>query len=286
MTSALVTELAYVEIESTHPESWERFGCDLLDMTARGGRRGIRQLKLDTRPYRLSVHPGTQDRLLRIGWLTHDATALSKIELRLARAGVVHRSLSEEECDDRGVTSGITFNDPDQFTHDVVTGIEVDAEPTAGPNVSGYVADDLGLGHIVLAVDSANRSQELFGSALGMELREELTTPMGRGLFFGCNARHHSIAVVEMGEAAHVLHFMLEMRDLDDVGVTLDRALDQQWRVTKTLGRHYTDHMLSFYMETPAGFEIEIGSNGVLADNTWDQTKLANRKRAWGHHDG
>src|SRR5262245_62207279 len=48
----------------------------------------------------------------------------------------------------------------------------------------------------------------------------------------------------------------------DDVGLCLDRALRRKVHMSATLGRHVNDLMLSFYMKTPGGFDVEFGCEG------------------------
>ena len=47
---------------------------------------------------------------------------------------------------------------------------------------------------------------------------------------------------------------------------SMERAQAAQVPVTATLGRHTNDRMVSFYVRTPAGFEVEFGF-GAIAPN-------------------
>jgi extradiol dioxygenase len=49
------------------------------------------------------------------------------------------------------------------------------------------------------------------------------------------------------------------------------------------LGRHSNDRVLSFYVRTPGGFEIEYGWGGLLIDDsTWQVLRLP-KPSYWGH---
>jgi len=88
--------------------------------------------------------------------------------------------------------------------------------------------------------------------------------------FLGCDPRHHSLALVPMPAAAGIVHLMIEVAALDDVGQALDRCARRGAPVSGTLGRHANDHMVSFYVRTPGGFDIEYGTDGRLVDDaTW-----------------
>ena len=50
---------------------------------------------------------------------------------------------------------------------------------------------------------------------------------------------------------------MLQLESLDDVGAAYYQCQDREIPISATLGRHTNDHMVSFYMVSPSGFEIE-----------------------------
>jgi hypothetical protein len=78
-------------------------------------------------------------------------------------------------------------------------------------------------------------------------------------------------------------HLMLEVRDLDDLGRTLEIVERKGIPLWMSLGRHTNDEMLSIYIVTPAGFPIEYGWGGrVIDDATW-QTARYDRPSIWGH---
>jgi 3,4-dihydroxy-9,10-secoandrosta-1,3,5(10)-triene-9,17-dione 4,5-dioxygenase len=80
-----------------------------------------------------------------------------------------------------------------------------------------------------------------------------------------------------------IVHLMLEVENNDDVGLCLDRAIRRKVPMSATLGRHVNDKMLSFYMKTPGGFDVEFGCEGLeVADDTWvarESTAIS----LWGH---
>ncbi len=50
---------------------------------------------------------------------------------------------------------------------------------------------------------------------------------------------------------------------LDDVGRAMDRCARNKAPLVSTLGRHANDEMVSFYVRTPSGFDIEYGTGGL-----------------------
>jgi 3,4-dihydroxy-9,10-secoandrosta-1,3,5(10)-triene-9,17-dione 4,5-dioxygenase len=101
--------------------------------------------------------------------------------------------------------------------------------------------------------------------------------------FLGANARHHSLALAPFPADTGIVHLMIETGSIDDVGRALDRASRRHAPVAASLGRHANDHMVSFYVKTPSGFDIEYGTGGRLVD---DATWIARETTAislWGH---
>ncbi len=56
---------------------------------------------------------------------------------------------------------------------------------------------------------------------------------------------------------------MLEVDQLDDVGRALERVRKHQAPLSATLGRHMNDQMVSFYVRSPGGFDVEFGTEGL-----------------------
>ena len=84
-------------------------------------------------------------------------------------------------------------------------------------------------------------------------------------------------------ELSGIVHLMVEVENSDDVGLCLDRALRRKVPMSATLGRHVNDLMLSFYMKSPGGFDVEFGCEGRQVD---DHDWIARESTAvslWGH---
>jgi len=133
-----------------------------------------------------------------------------------------------------------------------------------------------------------------YRDVLGFKLRDSMRLPpqvVGRPAdgapawlrFLGCNPRHHSLAFMPGQTPSGIVHLMVEVEEADDVGLCLDRALRRKVPMSATLGRHVNDLMLSFYMKTPSGFDIEFGCEGrQVEDDDW----IARESTAislWGH---
>ena len=110
---------------------------------------------------------------------------------------------------------------------------------------------------MVYHVEDLDRAVAFYRDVLGMKISDYIRNLV----FFHCNPRHHTLAIIEAkGRNTKKLnHFMLQTQGMNDVGQTYDMVLDSEINVTRGLGRHTNDHMTSFYMKTPSGFDVEYG---------------------------
>jgi 3,4-dihydroxy-9,10-secoandrosta-1,3,5(10)-triene-9,17-dione 4,5-dioxygenase len=80
-----------------------------------------------------------------------------------------------------------------------------------------------------------------------------------------------------------IVHLMMEVENSDDVGLALDRAIRRKVPMSATLGRHVNDKMLSFYMKTPSGFDVEFGCEGLEVDDHSWVARESTAVSLWGH---
>ena len=98
------------------------------------------------------------------------------------------------------------------------------------------------------------------------------------------NPRHHTVAMMQAPTPpSGLVHAMVEVETAEQVVDALDRAVANNVHISSTLGRHMNDKMFSFYMQTPAGFMLEFGYDGIQPD--WDTFETTNSPAPsyWGH---
>ncbi len=80
-----------------------------------------------------------------------------------------------------------------------------------------------------------------------------------------------------------VQHRCIEANELEDVGKAHDLVQEREIPITLSPRHHAMDTMISFYLRTPTGFDVEFGANGELIDDaTFVQTNPS-YSEAWGH---
>ena len=91
------------------------------------------------------------------------------------------------------------------------------------------------------------------------------------------------LALAPLSAQAGIVHLMIEAASLDDVGRALDRCARRGAPVSATLGRRANDLMVSFYVRTPGGFDIEYGTDGRLVDDATWISRETTAVSLWGH---
>ncbi len=69
--------------------------------------------------------------------------------------------------------------------------------------IAGFEASELGLGHIVLAVDDYDASMRFYRDGLGLRVSDFIDLDIGdteamRVAFSHCGPRHHSVAIAQL----------------------------------------------------------------------------------------
>lgn len=284
-------ELGYVGVRVPDPAALTDFFGDVIGLmpgaaTADGGTTW----RNDDRVHRIIVEPGSENDAAFVGFEVDDDGFEHSIA-RLLDAGHEVEHGTPGECDRRRVRRLARTTAPWGVTIELVTGLEPDDTPFESALVpGGFLTDGVGFGHVVFATTEFDAAIAFATEALGLQQTDWLAMPLGDGIelevrFFHANPRHHTLALArapfEMPQRLH--HIMVETRDRDDVGRAFDRAWDAGLSIPNGLGRHDNDGMFSFYVQSPAGFQIEVGHGGVLVEEPWTDDRQYDRISAWGH---
>lgn len=273
--------------------AWHRFGVETLGLMAGDSPAGSLWLRTDDRPFRLLIEQGGEDRFLAAGWELPSGAEFVRTAERLRAAGTVLREGTAAELKARCVSGLLFGTDPDGNAFELYWGRARGYDPFVSPRgVAGFITGDLGAGHVVLPAPQLERTVGFYKELLGFGDTDEMRLVISpdpavpelqlRFLHASCR-RHHSLALIPMPAPSGLVHTMVEMRELDDVGRALDRCVAAGLHISSSLGRHSNDGMLSFYVATPGGFDLEVGCMGVTPDwTTWVPTRSL-VPDLWGH---
>jgi len=276
-----IESLGYTGVSTTDVGAWRTFATDVLGMQVEEIATGL-GLRMDDRVHRILVHAGEANGLAYLGWDFGDGERLSTAARELFARGVnVHRATASE-LEARGVTQMSWVTDPIGNRVELFCGLASATEAFAPPRPSGgFRTGPLGFGHAVLTVPRVDDALPFYRDVLGMKLSDYTNVPF-RAVFLHVNPRHHSLALLETGQAG-LHHLMIEAVSIDDLGRAYDAALERNV-VRVTLGRHTNDHVLSFYAASPSGFMVEYGWGGRSVDDaTWKVEEMVHGPSFWGH---
>jgi 3,4-dihydroxy-9,10-secoandrosta-1,3,5(10)-triene-9,17-dione 4,5-dioxygenase len=303
-----IRQLGYVGLKGPDPKAWLDFATRVVGlMPARAlpgeawsvpgqqgpgpasGGSGIAPdgsvfLKADDWQWRVAFHPDAAPGLRYLGFELAGPTELDAALAELAARGISAARATPEEIEARAVHGMAHLRDPAGNRIELFHGVTRDLRFASPAGVPSFVTGPLGVGHAVLLVPDVEAALGFWCGALGFRLSDYVTFGPGLGVWFlRCNPRHHSIALCHVGPVSALHHVLFELPDIDDVGRAHDRARAAGLPITTSLGRHANDRMFSFYVKTPAGFDVEIGCQGLLVDDaTWTPNRFADGD-IWGH---
>lgn len=282
-------ELGYLVLEIPDPARLTPVLSEVVGLVAGDpAPSGAAAWRNDDRAGRVLVQPGPANDAVAIGFEAVDADGFDATVASLQRFGA---EVVDADGAARRAGRGARTTAPWGVDVEVVTDLEKAPAPFASTLVpGGFLTEGVGFGHVVFATTAFDESHAFLVDGLGFEQSDWLEMELGGGMelvvrFYHCNARHHTVALArapfDLPQRLH--HVMFEVNDRDDVGAAFDRAWAASLPIPNGLGRHDNDGMFSFYLQTPAGFQIEVGQGAKVVSDGWDQNRRYDRISAWGH---
>jgi 2,3-dihydroxybiphenyl 1,2-dioxygenase len=288
-------ELGYLGFEVTDRAAFGSYLRDVIGLqSGRATAVDVDAWRVDDKVGRLLVHEGPTNDAAYLGFVAVNEEAFARSVERMQAWGASMTEGTAAEAQLRGVDHLVHTVAPWGTRIEIALGIAEGSMPFASSLMpGGFVTEGVGVGHAVFFVgggpDEHARAADFAERALGMVLSDFLE--MGedgekvRVNFYHCNGRHHTLAlgfVSTTATPAKLHHLMLETVSADNVGAAFDRAIAAGVPIPSGLGKHPNDRMFSFYSVTPAGFQIELGTGGVIVDDSWPVVRY-DRISSWGH---
>jgi 3,4-dihydroxy-9,10-secoandrosta-1,3,5(10)-triene-9,17-dione 4,5-dioxygenase len=286
--------LGFVVVESDQRDEWRQFAEEVLGMMVDRSGDDRLFLRMDERVARFVVEAaradqegGVGDLGVVAGWECRSEEAWQRVAAVLERAGT---KLEATDPPWPWCRELFTCVDPSGLRCDFFYGGRVDpARQFVSPLGVSFVTGDQAMGHITIGSRDVEGAVEFYEKLLGFQVRETKTVGAERQMhwaFLGPNAREHSLALIGTADQSRVLHVLVEVTELDAVGRAMDRCLEGLAPMTVSLGRHWNDRMVSFYIRTPSGFDIEYGFGGRAVDaEAWSRREQGGSGLVslWGH---
>jgi len=286
-----VQGLGYVVIEATNIDKWHEFLTNVVGAMPGGtGADGAQLYRIDGRAARFRIMKGDTDRLTAAGWELPNAKAFQDMKAALSGSGCI---VTEGDRDKRGVAALACGKDPAGHDFEIFYGAEkADSEFQSPAGVSGFVTGPLGMGHVVYGAANFDETHKFYRDIMGFgdtDLPQIEAGPPGSpkmeiAFMHAQTGRHHSVAVIQMPPPPMgCVHIMIEAAEREDVDAAYERMTAAGVPVSATLGQHTNDEVVSFYMQTPSGFDLEFGWDGLVVDPaTWVPTAHTEISK-WGH---
>ena len=290
-----VSASGYLRIGATDVDAWMEFGTGVLGLmdAQRDDAAGARFLRMDDHPFRLMIEPADADGLLAAGFEFPTEDAFNRVCETLTAAGHEVSSGSAEECARRAVTAFASTTDPSGNNIELYWGRELDYSPLVSPQgIPGFVTTyqqtgDMGFGHLVLPAPDFDATSAFYTDIIGMGITDILYPPGLEGakihFMHANNPRQHSLALFNGPHPLGVVHIMVEVESMDEVGRGMDRAQAAGSHFLATLGRHVNDNMCSVYLLAPGGIAVEFGYDGLLIDPQTHVATVSTEGDLWGH---
>jgi 3,4-dihydroxy-9,10-secoandrosta-1,3,5(10)-triene-9,17-dione 4,5-dioxygenase len=291
-----IKSLSYILIESTDISQWEAYAKDVVGLMKNEDKSDENNLflRMDESPFRFHVQKSDVDRYARGGFELSNKQDFEDAKEQLTDAGIEFKTEDDQLEKIRCVEEIISLNDPAGNSLELFYGRSVDQNKfKSSQDISAFVTHGLGLGHVVFGTLEIEATHTFYTEVLGfgdsdimhMRFSPDPNDPESVLYFMHCdNPRHHTVAMMQAPTPpSGLVHAMVEVETAEQVIDALDRAVANNVHISSTLGRHMNDKMFSFYMQTPAGFMLEFGYDGIQPD--WDTFETTNCEAPsyWGH---
>lgn len=287
--------LGYVLVGSRKLDEWRRFGAEGLGLHVDRPDSRCVVFRIDDRQRRLIVTDSDAEDVLALGWELADQQALDLALARLGGLAATPRRLSSEECALRGVVEGWATTGPKR------TALELFVKACGGGaplqmRAAGFETGAAGMGHVAITSRSPEAMrrfyEQLFDARLSDFIADRASGVDVDITFLRVNERHHSIAIAATRKPrldplrTSIHHLNLQVGSFDDVvqGYRSCRALG--YPIANAIGQHPNDRELSFYVDTPSGFAVELGWNPLVvtdADEGHWTPRTYQGISLWGH---
>ena len=282
-------ELGYLVLEVPEPDTLDGVLADVVGLApGEPSGSGERTWRNDDRASRLIVRRGPANDAIAVGFEAVDAAAFDSTVASLEGLGL---DVEEASGHQRPAQRLVRTTAPWGVDVEVALGLARAPAPFTSALVpGGFLTEGVGFGHAVFATTAFDESHAFLIDGLGFRQSDWLEMEIAEGIelevrFYHCNARHHTVALArapfDLPQRLH--HVMFELNERDDVGAAFDRAWAAGLPIPNGLGRHDNDGMFSFYLQTPAGFQVEVGHGAKVVTDAWDGNRRYDRISAWGH---
>ncbi|MGE0733386.1 MAG: VOC family protein [Alphaproteobacteria bacterium] len=245
-------KLGYVALNVTDIERSVEFyktivGLDLYGM----GAQGQAFLRCSDDHHNVVLYPAAKAGLKRIGWVMESERELDSLARALRDAGISVETVSAAECQDLRQGPSLRAREPNSgLCFEFYTSVMQLAAPFAPRH-----AKIARLGHIVIVAQDFDGVAAFMTGTMNFKVSDYVPD------FFAFmrawpNVFHHSFAVSK-GNENRLNHVNFMVRDIDDIGMALNRMRANNVPVVFGPGRHKPSDSIFIYFLDPDGMTLE-----------------------------
>ena len=285
--------LGYVVIETQKFDDWHRFGADAIGLHVDTLSNDAMRFRLDDHECRFLLQRGPAEDIAAAGWLVDDHETFDHIVARVRDRGVPVVEGTADEAALRGVERLLRFPGPKGMAQEIFT------RPKLGPmplnmTIGEFVTGNSGMGHLAITTTRPDQLRNYYNTVFDARLTdwidETISNVKLKIKFLRVNERHHSIALANTQGLridpvrTRIQHLNVQVANLDDMADSYVRLRQLGFTMALGVGQHTNDRELSYYVQTPSGFEWETGWNPITVtdESAWEPSGHKGIS-IWGH---
>src|SRR6201997_828576 len=284
--------LGYVVVETDKISDWKRFGRDAVGMHLDDLAPDTVRFRLDDNECRVLLRRGPAEDVAALGWQLDGHATFDEIRRRVADHGVPAVEGTDEEAKLRGVERFLRFPGPNGLAQEIFTTAHTAPLPLDIPG-TGFVTGAGGMGPVALTPKKPQLVRRYYNHVFDARLSDYIDETIN-GLklkirFLRVNERHHSVAIAAANSLplnpirTRVQHVNVQVATLDDMVTSYQRVKELGFHMALSVGQHTNDKELSYYATTPSGFEMEVGWNPIVVDESSWEPSTHQGISIWGH---
>ena len=185
-----IEQLGYLGFNSTEPSAFTQYATNVLGMQSVDLETGRPSFRIDSNEQRVIVETSDTNGAAYMGWELSDSSALRAAAGEVEATGVAVTEATIEELEVRRVAEMVHFLDPAGHRVELYSGAAKTRDAFDSPRgIPSFVAEELGLGHVVLSTRTLAETQAFYVDVLGFKVSDYMIDSPFTATFLHCNPR-------------------------------------------------------------------------------------------------
>lgn len=240
-----VTKLGFIGLNAVNLDEMRRYYGEVMGLPESDEGEGLYSYALGPDHHAVSLTKASQSGISHMGLELSPKVELGDVAKALADMGV-KADLQSDPLP--GLARALRFADPDGA---VIYLYSEFAQSARSWPLSGTSPEKLG--HVAYYVESAKRSEQFYGEAMGFRWSDWIEDLF---VFMRCNKDHHSVNFITAPERG-MFHFAFQVKDANHLAETADILARNGHKLLWGPGRHGAGHNQFIYHHDPDGNVVE-----------------------------